>query len=120
MIKLNGYEIKAGIQKLERYEKTEYKYNLITESGHKRAEIRAKYRGYTILLGSINALEYDKLYEILASGEEIFEVTLPDGQADITFQAFVAIDGDSLCFIESNGQRRWDNLTLSIEGVNPL
>lgn len=119
MMKLNGTEIGAGIQKIERYEKTEYKYNLITESGHKRSEIRAKYRGYTVLLGSIHQKEYDELYRILSTGTGTFEVTLPDGQDDITFEATVTMDGDTLSFIESNGTRRWDNLTLQIEGVNP-
>lgn len=121
MLKINNIAFPGvGIAELQRGEQKEYKYDLTTEDGTRRAEVRARYRTYSVTLGSITQADYDRLYAALATNAESISVTLPDGQQDVTLDARVELGDDALIFVESNGTRRWDGLTLSIAGVNPL
>lgn len=121
MLKINNITFPGvGIAELQRGEQKEYKYDLTTEDGARRAEVRARYRTYSVTLGSITQADYDRLYAALATNAESISVTLPDGQQDVTLDARVELGDDVLVFVESNGTRRWDGLTLSVTGVNPL
>lgn len=121
MIEINGQKYPgAEITDLKRGERREYKYDLTAESGRKRSELRARYRTYTVTLGSLDQAAYDSLREALATSDEYVSITLPDGQDDVTLDARVEIGNDSLVFLESDGTRRWDGLTLNITGLEPL
>ena len=121
MIKINGQEFPgAGIASLSRGEKRDYKYDLTAESGRRRAEIRARYRTYAVTLGSLSQTDYDALYTALSNNAEVVSITLPDGQQDVTLEARVELGNDALVFLEPDGTRRWDGLTLNIAGVYPL
>lgn len=121
MLKINDIAFPGvGIAELQRGEQKDYKYDLTAEDGTRRAEVRARYRTYSVTLGSITQADYDRLYAALATNAESVSVTLPDGQQDVTLAARVELGDDALIFIESNGMRRWDGLTLAITGVNPL
>lgn len=121
MIKINGQEYPgAEITDLKRGERREYKYDLIAESGRKRSELRARYRTYAATLGSLDQSAYDALRDALATSDEYASITLPDGQEDVTLDARVELGNDSLVFLEPDGTRRWDGLTLNITGVQPL
>ena len=121
MIAINGVRFgEIGVADLQRGERREYKYNLVTENGRRRSELRARYRTYAVSLGSITQPDYDALREALATNAEAVEITLPDGQEDITLEATVELGDDTLFLIETNGEYRWDGLTLNVEGVNPL
>lgn len=121
MLKINGIAFPGvGIAELQRGEQKDYKYDLTAEDGTRRAEVRARYRTYSVTLGSITQADYDRLYAALATNAESISVTLPDGQQDVTLDARVELGDDVLIFVESNGTRRWDGLTLSVTGVNPL
>ena len=71
-------------------------------------------------MGSLDQAAYDSLREALATSDEYVSITLPDGQDDVTLDARVEIGNDSLMFLELDGTRRWDGLTLNITGVEPL
>lgn len=121
MLKLNSIAFPGvGIAELQRGEQKDYKYDLTAEDGTRRAEVRARYRTYSVTLGSITQADYDRLYAALATNAESISVTLPDGQQDVTLDARVELGDDALVFVESNGTRRWDGLTLVVTGVNPL
>lgn len=121
MLQINGVEFPGvGIADLQRGEQKEYKYDLTAEDGTRRAEVRARYRTYEVALGSIRQADYDRLRTALATGAGYVSVTLPDGQDDVTLDARVELGNDALGFIEANGTMRWDGLTLSITGTEPL
>lgn len=121
MLKINNIAFPGvGIAELQRGEQKDYKYDLVAEDGTRRAEVRARYRTYSVTLGSIAQADYDRLRTALATNAESVSVTLPDSQQDVTLDARVELGDDALIFVESNGMRRWDGLTLSITGVTPL
>lgn len=120
MIWIDNKLYEVGIQSVVRGERVEYKYNLVTEDGHRRQEVRARYRTYTVLLGNKVQYHYDALVRALSNNDLIHMVTLPDGQKNVTLEATVTMSNDNLLMIERNGKRQWTGLTLTIEGVNPL
>lgn len=120
MFKIEGREFKIGIASLQRGIRKELKYDVVTEDGVRRSEIKAIYPVYSLTLGSIRQTEYDALYAAVNTYAEHLEITLPDGQKDITFSAIVEIGGDGLVFVEKDGTRRWDGLSLMITGVEPM
>lgn len=62
MIEINGQKYPgAEITDLKRGERRDYKYDLTAESGRKRSELRARYRTYTVTLGSLDQAAYDSL-----------------------------------------------------------
>lgn len=119
MITINGVVCAVPIASLQRGETREYKYDLIAEDGTRRYEIRARYRTFEVEFGSLNQREYDALRRAAATGD-VLRVTLPDGQEEVTFDARVELGADALGFVESDGTNRWDGLTLTITGVQPL
>lgn len=120
MISLQGLDVENLVVSLTRSEKKEYKYQLITESGRQRSELRARYPVYELTLGNLDQNAYDALRDALASDGETVLVTMPDGQRDLTFEARVELGDDGLEFLEEDGTRRWDELTVTVEGVRPL
>ena len=121
MIAINGtYFYEIGIESIQRGERRDYKYNLITENGRRRSELRARYRTYNVTLGGVNQEEYDRLRAALATNDTSVEITLPDGQEDVTLEATVQLGDDILFLVEVDGEKRWDGLSLSVEGVSPL
>ena len=115
MLKINNIAFPGvGIAELQRGEQKDYKYDLVAEDGTRRAEVRARYRTYSATLGSIAQADYDRLRTALATNAESVSVTLSDSQQDVTLDARVELGDDALIFIESNGMRRWDGLTLTI------
>lgn len=117
---VNDTEFDVGITTMQRSVKKTYKYDVTTEDGVRHTEIKAIYPVYTLVLGSINQTDYDSLREALNTYEDTVSVTLPDGQDNITFDAVADLGTDSLIFIESDGTRRWDNVTVTFTGVNPV
>lgn len=117
---VNDTEFDVGITTMQRSVKKTYKYDVTTEDGVRHTEVKAIYPVYTLVLGSINQTDYDRLREALNTYEDTVSVTLPDGQNNITFDAVADLGTDSLIFIESDGTRRWDNVTVTFTGVNPL
>lgn len=117
---VNDIEFDVGISTMQRSLKKTYKYDVTTEDGVRHTEVKAIYPVYTLVLGSINQTDYDRLREALNTYEDTVSVTLPDGQNNITFDAVADLGTDSLIFIESDGTRRWDNVTVTFTGVNPL
>lgn len=123
MLQINGTAFSGvGIvaDSFTRGEQKEYKYDLVAEDGTRRAEVRARYRIYSLTLGSITQADYDRLRAALATNANSVSVTLPDGQEDVTLEARVELGDDALLLIEDDGTRRWDGLTLSVTGVTPL
>ena len=117
---VNDTEFDVGITTMQRSVKKTYKYDVTTEDGVRHTEVKAIYPVYTLVLGSINQTDYDSLREALNTYEDTVSVTLPDGQDNITFDAVADLGTDSLIFIESDGTRRWDNVTVTFTGVNPI
>lgn len=117
---VNDTEFDVGITTMQRSVKKTYKYDVTTEDGVRHTEVKAIYPVYTLVLGSINQTDYDSLREALNTYEDTVSVTLPDGQNNITFDAVADLGTDSLIFIESDGTRRWDNVTVTFTGVNPI
>ena len=117
---VNDTEFDVGITTMQRSVKKTYKYDVTTEDGVRHTEVKAIYPVYTLVLGSINQTDYDRLREALNTYEDTVSVTLPDGQNNITFDAVADLGTDSLIFIESDGTRRWDNVTVTFTGVNPI
>ena len=117
---VNDIEFDVGITTMQRSVKKTYKYDVTTEDGVRHTEVKAIYPVYTLVLGSINQTDYDSLREALNTYEDTVSVTLPDGQNNITFDAVADLGTDSLIFIESDGTRRWDNVTVTFTGVNPI
>lgn len=117
---VNDTEFDVGITTMQRSVKKTYKYDVTTEDGVRHTEVKAIYPVYTLVLGSINQTDYDSLREALNTYEDTVSVTLPDGQENITFDAVADLGSDSLIFIESDGTRRWDNVTVTFTGVNPI
>lgn len=117
---VNDTEFDVGITTMQRSVKKTYKYDVTTEDGVRHTEIKAIYPVYTLVLGSINQTDYDRLREALNTYEDTVSATLPDGQNNITFDAVADLGTDSLIFIESDGTRRWDNVTVTFTGVNPI
>lgn len=120
IFKINNISFKVGVVSMKRSVRKTYKYDVTTEDGVRHTEIRAIYPVYTLLLGSISQTDYDTLRSVLNTYDDTVSVTLPDGQEDVTFDAIAELSADALVFIESNGTRRWDNLTVTFTGVNPL
>lgn len=120
MIQIDGERFAVGVVRLTRGENREYKYDAVTESGKRVSELRARYRTYSVMLGSMTQNEYDRLRRACCSGRESIPVTLPDGQEDVELLARVELGEDALLFLEYDGTRRWDGLTLEILGVTPL
>ena len=117
---VNDIEFDVGISTMQRSLKKTYKYDVTTEDGVRHTEVKAIYPVYTLVLGSINQTDYDSLREALNTYEDTVSVTLPDGQNNITFDGVADLGTDSLIFIESDGTRRWDNVTVTFTGVNPI
>lgn len=121
MIRINGRSFPgAEVSDLKRGERRDYKYDLVAESGRRRSELRARYRTYSITLGSLSQADYDALRASLATSAESVSITVPDGQDDVTLDARVELGNDALVFLEPDGTRRWDGLTLNATGVHPL
>ncbi|WP_050698974.1 hypothetical protein [Anaeromassilibacillus senegalensis] len=121
MIKINGQSFHgAEVSDLKRGERRDYKYDLVAESGRRRSELRARYRTYSITLGSLSQADYDALRAALATSAESVSITVPDGQDDVTLDARVELGNDALVFLEPDGTRRWDGLALNVTGVLPL
>ena len=77
MLKINDIAFPGvGIAELQRGEQKDYKYDLTAEDGTRRAEVRARYRTYSVTLGSITQADYDRLYAALATNAESVSVTL--------------------------------------------
>lgn len=119
MFKIGEREFGDCIVDIQRGVNRETAYDVTTEDGVRHAPVRALYPVYSLTLGNIHQEEYDALYELANTYAESLTVTLPDGQSDITFPATVEIGGDGLVFVEQNGTRRWDGLTLTITGTTP-
>lgn len=117
---INNIEFNVGVVSMQRNVKKTYKYDVTTEDGVRHTEVKAIYPEYTLVLGSIEQTEYDSLREAINTYNETVSVTLPDGQRLITFDAVAELGGDSLVFIESDGTKHWDNITISFSGVNPI
>lgn len=109
----------VGVTDLQRTPAKDYKYQLQAEDGTLRAEVRCVRDVYSLTLGSITQADYDALYDLCNTTAEYLSVTIPDGQTDRTFDAQVELGGDALGFIEHDGTRRWDGLTLTVTAVNP-
>lgn len=121
MIWIDNKLYEVGIQSVVRGEDIDYKYDLITESGHRRQEVRARYRTYTVLLGNLIQYQYDALVRVLSNNNLVHTVTLPDGQKNVTLEATITKSTDTLLMIEKgSNEKRWTNLTLTIKGVNPM
>lgn len=120
MLKIGDRAFEVGIVKLERGIKRELKYDVTTEDGTRRSEIRAIYPTYSVTLGPMEQAEYDALYAAVTSYAASLSVTLPDGQQDITVDVTVDVGGDGLVFVERSGNRIWDGLSLTFTGVKPL
>lgn len=117
---VNDTEFDVGITTMQRSVKKIYKYDVTTEDGVRHTEVKAIYPVYTLVFGSINQTDYDSLRGELNTYEDTVSVTLPDGQNNITFDAVADLGTDSLIFIESDGTRRWDNVTVTFTGINPI
>lgn len=120
MMTIAGLEVEELAVSVTRRERREYKYQLVTESGRQRGELRARYPVYELTLGNVDQTAYDALREALASDAQSVTVTMPDGQRELTFEAIVTLGEDGLLFLEADGTRRWDGLTVTVEGVRPL
>lgn len=117
MITIDGVLYDVGITDLQRGEEKKYKYEVVTESGKRRSELLARYRTYSVTFGSMDQAQYDALF--CAASTERVAVTLPDGQNDVAFLATIELCGDAIGFVEGD-VIRWDGLTLTFQGVDPL
>jgi len=119
VFKINNVEVAAKITKITRSIKKTYKYEVTTEDGKRHAEVKGLYRVYNVMLGNISQTDYDSLRAQLSGYTEVFSVTLPDGQTDVTFNAKIDISQDAIGFIEGLTYR-WDGLVLTITATEPL
>ena len=120
MISIDGMRVEDLVVSISRGERKDYKYQLTTESGRQRSELRGRYPVYDLTFGNLDQSAYDALRAAVATNAETHTVTMPDGQNDVTFEAKVTLGEDGFEFVEDDGTRRWDGLSLQVEGVRPL
>ena len=119
MLIINNRKFKVGIISLKRTPKRDYKYDLVTEDGVRRFETRAIYQVYNLTLGNMTPKEYDALYNILVSSETV-TVTLPEGQGNITFEAICDSVSDGLEFVDCDGKRWFDGMSIKFTATHPM
>lgn len=121
MIAINGTPFpQIEIESIQRGESRSYKYDLMTENGYRRSELRARHRSYNITLGALDQEAYHALRRALAVNAGTVSITLPDGDQDVTLEATVELGDDNLFLIEGDGSYSWEGLSLSVLGVAPL
>lgn len=120
MFKINAESFNVGVLELQRQIDKVYKYQVTTQDGVCRSEIKARYPVYTLVLGAVDQTDYDRLYDVLQRGGGAFTCTLPYNQKDIVIEATIDVEQDGILFVEAGGLRRWDGMSITIKGINPL
>lgn len=96
------------------------KYAERTESGDLERELIGIYFNYQLKLGpSVDAAEYDRLWEKLTEAEEFHIVEVPYGaRGTYTFRAYFSnVQDDLLC--RQAGVNHWNNLTVNFTSKTP-
>lgn len=120
MFTIDGEHYDVGIVTLQRSMKKTYKYQVITQDGIQRSELKSLYPVYAMVIGPINQSEYDRLYDAVNQRAIPRLVSLPYNQETITFQAEIDVGQDGILCIERDGTLCWDGLTITFTGVEPL
>lgn len=120
MFKINAESFNVGVLELQRQIDKVYKYQVTTQDGVCCSEIKARYPVYTLVLGAVDQTDYDRLYDVLQRGGGVFTCTLPYNQKDIVIEATIDVEQDGILFVEAGGLRRWDGMSITIKGINPL
>ena len=120
MFKIDGECFDVAIINISRSMNKTYKYQVTTQDGVLRSEIKAIYPVYSLTVGALTQDEYDRLYEVVNTGAESYPVTLPYNQEELNFDAVIDVGQDGILFVEPDGTRCWDGLTLTFTGIGPL
>lgn len=120
MFTIDGESFHVGIVSLQRSMKKTYKYQVITQDGIQRSEIKALYPVYSMVVGPIVQEEYDRLYEAVNQRAIPRVVSLPYNQEMIVFDAEIDIGQDGILCVERDGTMCWDGLSITFTGIEPL
>lgn len=87
-------------------------------SGDVFNDVRDSYYEYSLTISPslANKEEYEELYTLLSLPVESHEITVPDGQGYLTFNAFVSSVSDRLRKKLPTGNI-WDNFTVTFEAT---
>lgn len=91
-----------------------------TLSGVMIRDIIGTYYNYSISIDTqqLEVEEYDALYDAVTAPVDYHELTVPYGQSELSFRAYITGAADVLISME-NGVNRWGELTLSFVAMAP-
>lgn len=91
-----------------------------TLSGMMIRDIIGTYYNYSISIDTqqLQVEEYDALYDAVTAPVDYHELTVPYGQGELSFRAYITGAEDVLKTMES-GINRWGDLTLSFVAMAP-
>ncbi len=117
---IDGVEYRVGTAKLSRSYRKEKKYEVTTEDGVAHSEVRAVYVDFSLALGNIDRIEYDRLMAVLLTASGQVTITLPGSSAGTqTYTGEFDGIGDEV-IAENDTETVWDNLTLDFVGTVPV
>lgn len=120
MIIIDGQTFDVGISKITRKISISKESLGTTLDGRKHYDVKGTYYDYDVTFNTraMNISEYDRLYELITEPVEFHKVTMPYGQATITFLAHTKAGNDTITFNYTNA-RKWGGFTVTFESLEP-
>ena len=120
MIIIDNTTYNVGVVKVTRKASMKQEFLGTTLDLRKHYDVEGTYYDYEVIFNATNLTvsEYDNLYEALTTPQESHLVTLPYGQATITFYAKVSVASDSVISSYSNF-RKWGSVKVTFEALEP-
>lgn len=83
-------------------------------------DIIGTYYNYSLEIDAVtsNPSEYDSFYEAISAPVDSHSLTIPYGQSELTFDAYVANGEDELA-ASYDGQNEWRNLSINFVAMQP-
>ena len=120
LFKINGRAYNVGAISVVRKPSSDRTDLGHTMDGRKHNYPNGTYFDYEISISSkgMDLAEYDALFEAITSPVEYQTVTMPYGQAEITFDAVIKSGNDKIVSNFKN-YRKWGELKFTVEAVEP-
>ena len=90
-------------------------------SGRYKRDIKGTMLSYNVTFGTsaLSPQDYDDLFEILSSPQEYHTISIPYGQGEKTFSAYITNVSDALKRVKT-AYNHWDSLSVSFKSISPI
>lgn len=119
MVKISGLAFDIPVLYIKRKAEFLDKHATRTAKGTLKRELIGVYFNYEVKFGkTTNTAEYDRLWEVLSLPREFCTVTVPYGQGEISFKAYLSNVSDEVR-AQSGGHTYWQGLTVNFIAESP-